>query len=151
MDRPGARGANSVDAYLRALDPVRRRFLERIRSTIRAAAPGAEETISYGMPAFRYHGPLVYYAAFRDHFSLFVGSPTARTKFARELSPFAGGKGTVRFTSEDPLPMSLLRRIVQTRVRENEERAAAKARPRPGSRSAKAARPRSRGRPRKAA
>lgn len=125
--RPGKRpSTTTVDEYLERLPPEFRGALQRLRNTIRAAAPKAEEVISYGMPAFRYHGMLVYYAAFADHCSLFVGSPTARRRFARELKPFAAGKGTVHFTVEKPLPAGLVTRIVRARVAENEARQARK-------------------------
>lgn len=112
----------SVDEYLAAVPPKYRAALEKLRRTIRAAAPEAEETISYGMPAFRQDGMLVYYAAFQDHGSFFIGSPAARRRFAEELRPFAGGKGTVRFTLEHPLPANLVTRIVTARVAENARR-----------------------------
>ena len=113
------------DEYLAGVPSDMRAALQALRETIRSAAPDADEVISYRMPAFRHHGILVYYAAFRDHCSLFVGGE-ARGKFAAELKPFPGGKGTVQFTPERPLPAALVRRIVRERVAENEARAAAK-------------------------
>ncbi len=119
--RPGRRGPpRTVDEYFDRLQPESRAALQRLRRTIRAAAPEAEEVISYRMPAFKHHGMLVYYAAFKDHLSLFVGSPAVRRKFARELKPFAAGKGTVHFTRERSLPAGLVTRIVRARVAENE-------------------------------
>ena len=115
-------GANAVDAYLRKLPPRFRATLEALRKTIRAAAPDAEEVLSYGMPAFRQDGILLYYAAFKDHCSLFPGSATVRRRFAAELKPFLGGKGTVRFTPDRPLPARLVTRIVKARVAENAAR-----------------------------
>ncbi|MCI4369342.1 MAG: DUF1801 domain-containing protein [Thermoplasmata archaeon] len=113
----------SVDDYLRALPLPHRSLLGRVRKCIRAAAPGAEEVISYGMPAFRLNGRmLVYYGAFRDHCSLFGGGTQVRRKFSVELKPFLGGKGTVRFTPEHPLPLRLIQKIVRARVAENRER-----------------------------
>jgi uncharacterized protein YdhG (YjbR/CyaY superfamily) len=116
-------GRKSVDAYLAKVPPEMRESLERLRRTIRAAAPDAEEVISYQMPAFRHRGNLVYYAAFRDHGSLFIGSIVTQRKFAAELKSFAAGKGTVHFTPEQPLPAALVTRIVKARVAENEARA----------------------------
>lgn len=118
----------TADEYLRTVPAEMRGALERLRATIRAAAPEAEEVISYRIPAFRYHGMLVYYAAFDDHCSFFVGSPTVRRSFAAELKPFAAGKGTVHFTPDRPLPAGLVTRIVKARVAENEARARAKER-----------------------
>ncbi len=103
-----------------------RAALETLRRTVLATAPDAEEVISYGMPAFRRDGILVYYAAFKDHCSLFIGSVVTQRRFAAELEPFAAGKGTVHFTPERPLPMALVTRIVKARLAENEARARAK-------------------------
>jgi len=111
-----------VDTYLRRVPSPFREALQAVRATIRAAAPGAEEVISYGMPAFRLNGILVYYGAFADHCSLFVASPQVRRRFAAELKPYQGGKGTVRFTPDRPLPSALVRRIVLARAAENAKR-----------------------------
>ncbi len=116
-----------MDAYLAAVPPDQRRALESLRRTIRAAAPEAEEVISYRMPAFRQNGVLVYFAAFEDHCSFFPGSVVTQAKFAKELRSFAAGKGTIHFTPEHPLPAALVTRIVKARVAENEARVAAKA------------------------
>lgn len=118
----------SVDEYLAKVPADMRAALQELRKTIQAAAPEAEEVISYQMPAFRHHGMLVYYAAFSDHCSFFVGSPAVRRKFAAELKPFAAGKGTVHFTPQRPLPAGLVKRIVKARVVENEARTPAKRR-----------------------
>ncbi len=117
-----ASGREAVDAYLAAVPPELRKPLQDLRRTVRAAAPKAEEIISYRMPAFRYQGNLVYYAAFSDHCSLFIGSVETQRKFATELKSFAAGKGTVHFTPEHPLPAALVTRIVKARVAENEAR-----------------------------
>jgi uncharacterized protein YdhG (YjbR/CyaY superfamily) len=109
----------AVDAYIERASPKFRPALRRLRATIRAAAPDAEELLCYGMPAFRQGRILVYYAAFADHLSLFVASAKVRRKFSRELGPYLVGKGTVRFSPERPLPTSLVRRIVQARLVEN--------------------------------
>lgn len=93
--------------------------LLELRRTIIAAAPDAEEVISYRMPALRHQGILVYYAAFRDHCSFFPGSLTTQRKFASELKPFPPGKGTLRFTPDRPIPPALVKRIVRARVLEN--------------------------------
>ncbi len=121
-------GSHDVAAYLAKLRPEYRAALEKLRATIKEAAPGAEEVISYQMPAFRYRGVLVFYAAFSDHCSFFVGSQITQRKFAAELKSFAVGRGTLRFTPEHPLPLDLVRRIVRARVAENDARAVAKRR-----------------------
>jgi uncharacterized protein YdhG (YjbR/CyaY superfamily) len=112
----------TVTEYIARAPPKFRPELRRLRKTIRAAAPDAEEVLSYAMPAFRQNGMLVYYAAFKDHCSLFPGSPTVRRQFAAEMKPFEAGKGTLRFTPEHPLPVDLVRRIVKARVAENAAR-----------------------------
>lgn len=116
-------GSAAVDAYLAKVPTEMRAALEALRTTIREAAPEATETISYGIPAFQQNGILVYYAAFRDHCSLFPGSVSVRKTFATELKPFQGGKGTVHFTPDRPLPTALVQRIVRARVAENRARA----------------------------
>ena len=112
----------TVDEYLARVPPRFRTALQGLRKTIKAAAPDAEEVISYQMPAFRQNGMLVYYAAFKDHCSLFVGSPKVRRQFSAELKPFEAGKGTARFTPDRPLPAELVTRIVKARVAENAAR-----------------------------
>jgi uncharacterized protein YdhG (YjbR/CyaY superfamily) len=80
------------------------------------------------MPAFRHKGPLVYFAAFRDHLSFFVGDKAVLRTFRRELAPFHASVGTLHFTPKRPIPASLVRRIVKARVKQNEDRAAARRR-----------------------
>ncbi len=133
MDAPASSGRAKVDAYLAAVPADKRAALQELRDTIRAAAPAAEEVISYGMPAFRQNGILVYYAAFADHCSFFPASVVTARKFARELKPFAAGKGTFRFTPEKPLPAGLVKRLVKARVSENEARARVRDRGRPAT------------------
>lgn len=118
----------TVDEYLAQVSAEQRAALEALRRTIRAAAPRAEEVISYRMPAFRQNGVLVYFAAFQDHCSFFPGSVATQRKFAAELKPFAAGKGTIRFTPERPLPEELVKRLVRARVAENATRSRAKTR-----------------------
>ena len=108
-----------VDDYLSNVPPAFRSLLGDLRRTVRSVAPHSEELLSYGMPAFRQNGILLYYGAFRDHCSLFVASTTVRRTFAADLKPFAGGKGTVQFTPDRPLPAHLVRRIVRARIAEN--------------------------------
>ena len=114
----------TVDEYLARVPPRFRPALQRLRKTIKAAAPDADEVISYQMPAFWQNGMLVYYAAFRDHCSLFVGSAKVRRQFSAELKPFQAGRGTLRFTPEQPLPPDLVTRIVKARLAENAARRA---------------------------
>ncbi len=113
-------GPSSVDEYLRGLPESQRAALERLRKTIKAAAPAAVETISYQMPAFKLDGRfLVSYAAFKDHCSLFPGSAVPE-ELQDELRPFVAGKGTLQFTPERRIPAPLIKKIVKTRIREIE-------------------------------
>ena len=110
-----------IDAYLDAQSPTNRTALRKLRQTIHAAAPGAEECISYRMPAFRHGGRLlVAYAGFTNHCSLF---PCGSTKpFAKELARYETSKGTIRFDPKKGLPVSLVRKIVKARIAENAAR-----------------------------
>lgn len=122
MDASKAPRPATVDEYLAALRPKYRAALQDLRRTIKLAAPEATEVISYGIPTFRHHGGLVSYAAFENHCSLFAGRSIVHGTFARELKPYVSGKSTIRFTPENPLPASLVTRIVKVRVAENEKR-----------------------------
>jgi uncharacterized protein YdhG (YjbR/CyaY superfamily) len=110
----------SVDDYLRALPDESRAALEKLRKTIKAAAPEATETISYQMPAFKDNGRfLVSYAAFKDHCSLFPASTAVMEALGEELKTYFSGKGTIRFTADKPLPSALVKKIVKARLGEN--------------------------------
>ena len=111
----------SVEDYLAGLSEGMRAALERLRETIRAAAPEATETISYRMPAFKEHDRfLVWYAAFKDHYSLFPASEAAKQALGKDLKPYLSGKGTIRFETDKPLPATLVKKIVRARLDENE-------------------------------
>lgn len=112
----------TVDEYLAHVPPRFRIALQRLRKTIRSAAPDADEVISYKMPAFRQNGILVYCAAFKDHCSLFGVSAQVRRQFSVELKPFEQEKGTIHFTPDKPLPADLVTRIIKARVAENASR-----------------------------
>jgi uncharacterized protein YdhG (YjbR/CyaY superfamily) len=121
-------GPADVDNYLAALGDDQRAALEKLRTTIKATAPNAAETISYQMPAFKLEGRfLVSYAAFKDHCSLFPGAAVP-DDLRDELEPFVAGKGTLQFTPEKPIPAALVKKIVQTRIREIEAAARKKKR-----------------------
>ena len=114
-------GPINVDDYLAALPDDQRAALEKLRKTIKAAMPEATETISYQMPTFKLRGRfLVSYAAFKNHCSLFPATDEMFEAFGEELKPFFSGKGTIRFTTERPLPSELVEKIVRARVEENE-------------------------------
>jgi uncharacterized protein YdhG (YjbR/CyaY superfamily) len=113
----------TVEEYLAALPEASRAVLEELRETIRAAAPDATEAISYGMPAFRDHGRvLVYYAAFKGHYSLFPASGTVLGELRDELRPYFASKGTLRFRYGEAVPAALVTRIVELRLAENADR-----------------------------
>jgi uncharacterized protein YdhG (YjbR/CyaY superfamily) len=112
----GKGAPKSVDEYLDGVPEPARSTLNKVRAAIRAAAPAkATEIISYGIPAFKCNGVLVWYAAFADHCSLF---PTASVieEFKKELKSFSLSKGTVQFPTDKPLPSVLVKKMVKTRV-----------------------------------
>ena len=111
--------AERVDAYLAALPDEPRRALESLRATIRQAAPEAEETIAYDMPAFRINGRfLVSYAAYKRHCSLFPASQAVLEACGEELEGHVFGRGTIQFQANKPLPSELVRKIVKVRLTE---------------------------------
>ena len=105
----------TIDAYIAAASPEARPLLEKIRAVVRAAAPDAEEVVSYRMPAFKQDGILVYFAAFKQHIGLF---PPVRGDAALEAAaaPYAGEKGNLRFPLDEPIPYELIERIVRSRL-----------------------------------
>ena len=108
----------SIDDYIAGFPDGTRRMLDEVRRTIRAAAPLAEEKISYRMPAFSLQGNLVYFAAFKNHIGFYPTSSGINV-FARELAPYEVSKGTIRFPFDKPLPLKLIARIIKFRVTEN--------------------------------
>lgn len=110
---------STADAYLAALPAAQRAALERLRAQIAAAAPEAEECISYGLPAFRQGKLLVGYGATKKHCALYLMSGRVAEGFAEELADFDTSKGTVRFQPATPLPADLVARLVAARLAEN--------------------------------
>jgi uncharacterized protein YdhG (YjbR/CyaY superfamily) len=122
-------GRAQVEAYLARVPEPMRGTLERMRATIRAAAPkAATEAISYRIPSFQYKGALVWYAAFKNHCSFFPMDLSLLDQFAEELKGYKTSKGTIQFPVDEPLPKSLVTRIVKARVAVNEAKAAGRVR-----------------------
>jgi uncharacterized protein YdhG (YjbR/CyaY superfamily) len=107
----------SVDEYISAFSPEVQAILERIRSTIGHAAPKAEETISYNMPAFLMNGIVVYFAAFKKHIGLY---PPVKgdAKLTKAMARYAGAKGNLKFPLDEPMPYELIERVVKARVKQ---------------------------------
>jgi uncharacterized protein YdhG (YjbR/CyaY superfamily) len=129
MRKTNAKSAppKDVDEYLADVPKEARATLEKLRKAIKAAAPRASEVISYQMPMYKQNGMLVGFAAFKDHCSLFPG-PAVIKAHQEELKGYKTSKGTIRFPSDKPLPAALVKKLVKTRIRENEARASKKRR-----------------------
>jgi uncharacterized protein YdhG (YjbR/CyaY superfamily) len=117
----------TIDEYISMFPDDVQTILNQVRQTIREAAPEAGETINYQMPTFTLDGNLVHFAAFKTHIG-FYPTPTGIEAFKDELSPYKGAKGSVQFPIDQPMPLSLIRRIVEYRVKENSERKPKKSR-----------------------
>jgi uncharacterized protein YdhG (YjbR/CyaY superfamily) len=117
-------GPSSVEDYFSQVPEEARAALEKLRKTIKAAAPNTTETISYQMPTFKYQGrALVGIAAFKSHCSLFPYSTKVMDSLNEELHAYdTSGKGTIRFSADKPLPAALVKKIVKTRIDEIERR-----------------------------
>jgi uncharacterized protein YdhG (YjbR/CyaY superfamily) len=108
----------NIDEYIAAFPQPVQQILEKIRNTIHHAAPKAEESISYKIPAFRLNGILVYFAAFKNHIGFFPpisGDPALE----KSVKPYAGPKGNLRFPLDQPIPYDLIKRIVKLRLKQN--------------------------------
>lgn len=108
----------SVDEYIKIFPPDVQKILQQVRRVIKETAPDAEEAISYGMPGYKLNGSLVYFAAYKNHIG-FYAIPTGHEKFKKELSAYKGGKGSVQFPLDKPVPFSLIEKIVKFRLKEN--------------------------------
>lgn len=111
----------SVDEYFSTLPQEARDALEIMRKTIKQAAPKAEEAISYNMPAFKYNGMLVWYAAFKEHIG-FYPKASAMAAFKDELAGYRTSKGAIQFPLGKGIPVSLVKKIVKFRLKEDEQR-----------------------------
>ncbi len=117
----------NVDAYIAVQPQEAQAALRQVRQLIKEAAPLAEEVISYAMPAYKYHGMLVYFGAWASHLGFYPGnSMTITSLFKEELKGYDVSKGTIRFPYNKPLPEALIKKIVMARVQQNEDKAAQK-------------------------
>jgi len=108
----------NIDEYITSFPPETSEILEKIRMTIKDAAPDSMEVISYQMPAFKLNGILAYFAAFKNHISFFP-TPSAVEVFKAELTEYKCSKGTIQFAKGQPIPYDLIGKIVKFRVAEN--------------------------------
>lgn len=107
-----------IDSYIATFPKDVQVILEQIRNAIQTSAPKAEEVISYNMPAFKYYGMLVYFAAYKNHIG-FYSLPSGHVAFEKELSIYKQGKGSVQFPLENAMPLALIKKMVKFRVKEN--------------------------------
>src|ERR1051325_2047071 len=111
--------AKNVDEYIQRQPAGVQPVLQKIRQTIKKTVPTAEEVISYAIPGYKYHGMLIFFAAFKDHISVYP-APRGNIAFKTELSGYKGGKGTVQFPIGESIPFDLIKRITLFRRDENE-------------------------------
>jgi len=122
---PARSTPKDVDEYIAGFPKDVQRILQRVRKTIRSAAPEAEEKISYQIPTFSLKGSLLSFAGYKKHIGLYP-APKGSARFNQELSVYRAQKSTVRFPLDQPIPYDLITRIVRLRVKDNLKRAAAK-------------------------
>ncbi len=120
---------NSIDEYIATFPEEIQTILQKVRETIKAAAPEAEEKISYQMPTFALKGNLVHFAAFKNHIG-FYPTPSGTEAFKEEIARYQAGKGSIQFPLDEPMPLDLITRIVKMRVAENLKKADLKSRKR---------------------
>jgi uncharacterized protein YdhG (YjbR/CyaY superfamily) len=116
----------TVDEYLSALSPKSKKLMIDLRKIIKQSAPEAEEVISYNMPAIKFHGIVVYYAAHTNHIGFYPGNSVTNEIFKDDLTKYETSKGTVKFRFGKPIPTALIKKIVKYRVMENLLKAKAK-------------------------
>jgi uncharacterized protein YdhG (YjbR/CyaY superfamily) len=113
---------DTVDDYIAAAPEKARTILDKLRKTIKAAAPEAEETISYRIPTYKYHGLLVHFAAFKNHNSFIVVNKSILETFKGELEDYPTSGTTIHFSAENPLPEELIKKIVYERIKQNKNK-----------------------------
>ena len=122
--------AGNIDEFIAAYPKDIQQMLKELRTTIKKAAPEAEEAIKYGIPTFVQNGNLVHFAAYKEHIG-FYPAPSAIREFKKELSKYGQSRGAIRFPLDKPLPLSLVTKMVKFRVKENMLKAAAKKKNKP--------------------
>ncbi len=115
----------SIDEYIESFPKETQKILREIRATIKAAAPQAEEKISYQMPTFFLNGNLIHFAAFKNHIGLYP-TPSGTEAFKEEIAKYKAAKGSIQLPLDEPMPLNLISRIVKFRVAENLQKAKAK-------------------------
>ena len=118
-------GFNSIDEYIESFPQETQKILKEIRATIKAAAPNAEEKISYQMPTFFLNGNLIHFAAFKNHIGIYP-TPSGTEAFKEEIAKYKGAKGSIQLPIDEPMPLKLISRIVKFRVAENLQKVKAK-------------------------
>lgn len=108
----------TVDEYIATLSPAAKSAVRDLRKTIRAAAPQAEEVISYNIPAYKLNGMLIWFAGWKEHVSIYPRTALLQAA-VKELSAYDGAKGTIKFPLDKPLPLALIKKVVKFRVQEN--------------------------------
>jgi uncharacterized protein YdhG (YjbR/CyaY superfamily) len=116
----------TIEEYVNLFPAEQRAALEKIRKTIKEAAPKAEEYVGYGMAGYKLNGVLVYFGGFKNHCSFFPAGYSVIKKFSSELKQYKTSKGTIQFPLDQPVPTALIRKMVQERVKENELKAKVK-------------------------
>ena len=114
--------AKNIDEYISQQPEHMRATLEQLRRIIKETAPGAEELISYRMPAFRYHGMLAGFAAAKNHYGFYPWNGRTTTQFKDELKDYETSKGAIRFPKDKPIPVRLVKKIIKARMKENIEK-----------------------------
>ncbi len=115
----------TVDEYIAGFPKDIQKILKQMRATIKKAAPGSEEVMSYNMPGYKLNGMLTWFAGCANHTG-FYPKPSAIVKFKKELSKYKGAKGSVQFSYDEPLPLELITKMIQFRVNENLQKIKAK-------------------------
>lgn len=118
IDRTRLPAPRNIDEYIESFPPAVQQILQTVRSTIRQAAPDAQEIISYRMPAFRQHRIVVYFAAFKKHIGLYP-PVTGDAKLEQSIARYAGPKGNLQFRLDQPIPYRLIEKIVKLRVKQD--------------------------------